>query len=307
MARVLTLMGPTAAGKTETALRVADAVDVDIISVDSSMIYRGMDVGTAKPDGPTLAKYPHALVDVREPSEVYSAAEFVADADLLVVRALERNRVPLLVGGTMLYFKAFRDGLSNLPSADAALRAQLSAEARQRGWPAMHEMLRAVDPLAAQRIHPNNPQRIARALEVYRASGKPMSQWFEESRGRSASERLGVDVVETVLEVGSRKSLHEIIGTRFDAMLDAGLVEEVRCLRGLAGVDVTKPSARSVGYRQVWAYLDGRYGFDEMRERGVIATRQLAKKQLTWLRRWPDVTHLEAQPRKAAGAILKLL
>ena len=284
------LMGPTASGKTAAAVELMQHLPVEIISVDSALVYRDMDIGTAKPDAATLAVAPHHLINLIDPTGVYSAARFRADALALMADITARGRVPLLVGGTMLYFKALREGLSDLPQADSALRAEIEAEAAQRGWPALHAQLAQLDPETAARLQPTDAQRIQRALEVVRLSGQPMSALWRA--GREAA--LPYQVHAFALTPLDRAVLHANIATRFDAMLAHGLVEEVRALREIYPLDAEMPSMRCVGYRQVWSYLEGEYDWDEMRDRGIYATRQLAKRQLTWLRGMADVTVLEA-------------
>ncbi len=303
---VLVLTGPTGVGKTDAALALAERLAVSLISMDSAMVYRGMDIGTAKPEASVLARYPHALVDIRDPAEPYSAADFVADADREVGRTLAAGRLPVLVGGTMLYLKAFREGLAELPSADPELRAALLEEAARRGWPAMFEELARVDPEAAAGIHPHNRPRIQRALEVYRLTGQPISHWWAAHGGRPATERLGVRLVEVAVEADDRSALARRVDARFAAMIEAGLVEEVAALRRWGGLSPDLPSMRAVGYRQVWAYLEGAYGMDELLERGRAATRQLAKRQVTWLRGWNHLHRLvwgdpEALARRMAS------
>ena len=274
------LAGPTGCGKTAAALAIAEVLPVEIISVDSALVYRGMDVGTAKPTAAELAAVPHHLIDILDPTESYSAAEFVRDARRLSGEIAARGRLPLLVGGTMLYFKALFDGLSTLPQADAALRAAIDAEAAERGWPAMHAELARLDPPTAARLAPNDSQRIQRALEVVRLTGRAMSALHAASRD------TGVDWPLFSLEPTDRAWLHERLAQRFDAMLAQGLVDEVKALRARGDLSLALPSMRCVGYRQVWEALD-RNDFSDLRERGVAATRQLAKRQVTWLRSMP--------------------
>lgn len=299
------IMGPTAVGKTDAALALADLTDVDLISVDSAMVYRHMDIGTAKPDAEVLARYPHALIDVREPTEPFSAADFLDGADAAVASALERGRIPVLVGGTMLYFKAFRDGLSTLPSADPATRAAIEEQAAREGWKALHDELARIDPEAAARIHPNDPQRIQRALEVFRVSGMPISQWWSNSAARSVAQRLDCALIEIALV--SDEHLATRIADRFDAMLERGLLDEVARLRTIPGLDLSKPAMRAVGYRQVWRHLDGDLDSDEMRRQAVSATRQLARRQATWLRSWQNLRTIDGPPSESARNILQLL
>lgn len=291
-ARILALTGPTAVGKTDVAVALAAQLPVELISVDSVMVYRGMDIGSAKPPAELLARFPHALVDVRDPVEAYSAADFVEDADAAVRRALQRGRLPVLVGGTMLYLRAFREGLAALPTADPEIRAQLQLEGSTHGWVRLHAELARIDPEAAAGIHPNNPQRLVRALEVFRSSGRPISAFWREQHGRHASRRLGAELLEVAVMPDDRSALRRRIDRRFSAMLDAGLVDEVASLRTRFALSPDHPSMRAVGYRQVWDYLEGRLSREMLLERGAAATRQLAKRQLTWLRAWPWVRPL---------------
>src|SRR5512139_385290 len=282
------LMGPTASGKTALAVSLVERFPLEIISVDSALVYRGMDVGTAKPDAATLARAPHHLLDIRDPDETYSAAAFCDDARRLMADIVARGRVPLLVGGTMLYFRALLQGLDDLPRADAALRHKLEAAARARGWPALHAELAAVDPLTAARLAPNDSQRIGRALEVFRLTGTPMSALLD----RMQSE-LPYRVLQLALIPSDRAVLHQRIAARFDAMLAEGLIDEVKTLRRSYALKPDLPAMRAVGYRQAWAYLDGDIDLGALREQGIAATRQLAKRQLTWLRSWPDAVELD--------------
>jgi tRNA dimethylallyltransferase len=274
------LMGPTASGKTGVAVRLVQRLPLEIVSVDSALVYRGMDIGTAKPDAETLRLAPHHLIDLIDPTEAYSAARFREDALRVMGQITGRGHVPLLVGGTMLYFKALWEGLSALPQADAALRDEIEAEARARGWPALHAELAQLDPETAARLQPTDAQRIQRALEVVRLTGAPMSRALAESR----SEALPYRVLPLALVPSDRAVLHERIAERFAAMLEAGLVEELVALREKYPLRPGLPSMRCVGYRQAWQYLDGEYHRTELLNRGIYATRQLAKRQLTWLR-----------------------
>jgi tRNA dimethylallyltransferase len=274
------LMGPTASGKTALACALSEQFPLDLVSVDSALVYRGMDIGTAKPDAATLARYPHALIDIRDPAQPYSAADFRADALPAMQHIGARGRVPLLVGGTGLYFRALQQGLSDLPEADPAVRARLSAEAGQVGWPAMHARLARMDPLAATRIGPNDAQRLQRALEVMELTGRPLS---ELQRGGAAT-HFPWRVLKLALLPPDRRPLHERIADRFDTMLAAGLLDEVRALRARGDLHAELPSMRAVGYRQAWEYLDGLTDAVEFRNRAIFATRQLAKRQITWLR-----------------------
>jgi tRNA dimethylallyltransferase len=276
----IVLMGPTASGKSALALEIARHFPVEILSVDSAQVYRGMDLGTAKPAAAERAAVPHHLIDVIDPEQSYSAAQFRADAARLMREIAGRGRVPLLAGGTMLYFKALREGLSNLPQADAAVRAALEAEARERGWAALYAELARIDPAAAARIKPGDAQRIQRALEVFRISGKPLSAL----QGARVAARAQHRFVSLSLVPAERSVLHRRIALRFETMLAAGLVEELAALRGKYALHAGLPSMRCVGYRQAWEHLEGAYDRATLRERGIYATRQLAKRQLTWLR-----------------------
>ncbi len=281
------LMGPTASGKTDLAIELCQALPCDIISVDSALIYRGMDIGTAKPSADELRLAPHRLIDILDPALSYSAADFCRDALREMAEIAGRGRIPLLVGGTMLYFKALLEGLSPLPSADPAIRAEIEAEAQRIGWQALHDELVRIDPVAGARIHPNDPQRLSRALEVYRISGKTLTELT-----RVQGEGLPYRVHQFAIAPADRSLLHERIERRFDLMLAQGFEEEVRALRARGDLTPDLPSIRCVGYRQMWDYLAGELEYDEMRYRGIVATRQLAKRQMTWLRGWPDVTWL---------------
>jgi len=286
--RALCLAGPTASGKTAAALAfartLAPAQAVEIVSVDSALVYRGMDIGTAKPSAAERAEVPHHLIDILDPAQAYSAARFVADAERLIGEITRRGSLPLLVGGTMLYFKALRDGLHPMPQADTALRERIDAEAGARGWPALHAELARVDPVTAARLAPADAQRIQRALEVWRLSGRPLSDWHRDSR-RDAPPASALPLVS--LEPVSRTWLHARIADRFDAMLAAGLVDEVRALRARADLHAGLPAMRCVGYRQAWQALEVGDA-DTLRDAGIAATRQLAKRQLTWLRSIPE-------------------
>lgn len=288
----IALAGPTASGKSAVSLAIAARWPVEIISVDSALVYRGMDIGTAKPTAAELAAVPHHLIDIRDPLQAYSAAEFVADARRLMDDIRGRGRMPLLVGGTMLYFKALMEGLDDMPRADAAVRAELDLQARERGWPAMHAELARVDPATAARLAPNDAQRIQRALEVHRVSGRPISSFQRSDRGHVNPVPAGALIS---LEPDQRTWLHERIALRFDAMLAAGLIDEVRRLRARGDLNPDLPSMRCVGYRQVWEALDQAGTYDlspadlrRLRDQGIFATRQLAKRQITWLRSMPD-------------------
>ncbi|NND44533.1 MAG: tRNA (adenosine(37)-N6)-dimethylallyltransferase MiaA [Xanthomonadales bacterium] len=278
---VIFLMGPTAAGKTGLAVRLVEAFPLEIISVDSALVYRGMDIGTAKPDAATLVRAPHRLIDIREPTERYSAAEFRDDALAAIEDILAKGRYPLLAGGTMLYFRALQRGLSELPSASPEIRMAIEEEAARLGWAKMHRQLASLDPVAADRINPNDPQRIQRALEVIRISGRPLSEL------QTGGDRRGFPyrVLKLIVCPPDRAVLHQRIERRFRSMLEEGFVEEVRRLRALDDFDANLPAMRSVGYRQALAWLEGELAADEWQEKAIASTRQLAKRQLTWLRK----------------------
>ncbi|MFY2764216.1 tRNA (adenosine(37)-N6)-dimethylallyltransferase MiaA [Arenimonas sp. MALMAid1274] len=280
----IALMGPTASGKTALAVDWAQALGTEVISVDSALVYRGLDIGAAKPDAATRALAPHHLVDVRDPHEIFSAADFAREALPPMQALAARGRIPLLVGGTGLYFSALLDGLSDMPQADAATRAQIASEAAMHGWAALHRQLAQVDPDAGHRIQPADQQRITRALEVYRLSGKPISQWQREGTARA----FGFRVLRLVLAPADRGVLHERIGRRFDQMLAEGFLDEVRRLRADPRLHPDLPSMRAVGYRQAWQHLEGDTDAATFRDQAIAATRQLAKRQLTWLRARPD-------------------
>jgi len=302
------LAGPTASGKTAGALAIARQLaprgGVEIVSVDSALVYRGMDIGTAKPSREELAAVPHHLIDIRDPLQAYNAAEFVQDATRLVAEIRARGRLPLLVGGTMLYFKALFEGLDPMPAADPALRAALEAEAAARGWPALHAELARVDPASAARLAPHDAQRIQRALEVWRLSGRPLSAFHTAGQGAA---RGGLQAPLISLEPQSRAWLHERIAQRFDAMLAAGFLEEVMRLRARGDLHAELPAMRCVGYRQAWEALEGRMPLTELRERGIFATRQLAKRQLTWLRAMPGRHVLPCDAPDAQQRLLDLV
>ncbi len=283
------LMGPTACGKTDLAVALAARFPLEVISVDSALVYRDMDIGTAKPDTATLAACPHHLIDVVDPTEAYSADRFRTDALALMADIGARGRAPLLVGGTMLYFKALKDGLAVLPKADPAIRAELEARAVEAGWPALHAELGRLDPVSAARIGPNDSQRIQRALEVCQVSGRPMSEQFAESESGSLPYRL----IEIALLPSDRAQLHKRINSRFRTMLAAGFVDEVRRLRARYPLAPNLPAMRCVGYRQAWRFLDGEIDEAQLYETGAAATRQLAKRQMTWLRSWQGAAEFD--------------
>jgi tRNA dimethylallyltransferase len=294
------LMGPTAAGKTDLAIELSKVLPCELISVDSALVYRGMDIGTAKPSPAVLATHPHALIDILDPAQSYSAADFRRDALQAMAQITARGNIPLLVGGTMLYFKALLEGLADMPGADAQVRADLEAQAAVEGWQALHDKLAAVDPVSAARIHPNDPQRLIRALEVYRVSGTSMTELRARQSAQStepgalASGQLPYTVASLAIAPTDRHVLHERIALRFGQMLEQGFVDEVIALRARSDLHAGLASIRAVGYRQVWDHLDGKLNEVQMRERGIIATRQLAKRQFTWLRGWADLHWLDS-------------
>ncbi|MBP8923945.1 MAG: tRNA (adenosine(37)-N6)-dimethylallyltransferase MiaA [Thauera sp.] len=307
----LLLLGPTASGKTASALALAQALPIEIISVDSALVYRDMDIGTAKPSAAERASCPHHLIDILSPEDSYSAARFRADAIRLMGEIGARGNIPLLAGGTMLYFKALRDGLSDLPAADPELRRAIDEDAAARGWPAVHAELARLDPDAAARLEPGDAQRIQRALEIVRLTGRPLA----ESYAKKEDDTLPCHLLPIALVPSDRGVLHKRIEERFDAMLHAGFVDEVRQLRARYALDPAMPSMRCVGYRQAWEYLDGDIGYDELRFKGIAATRQLAKRQLTWQRQfrdtWPGFIELDCLrpdlPEAVLHAALRLL
>jgi tRNA dimethylallyltransferase len=284
------LMGPTASGKTGLAVELAQRFPVELISVDSALVYRDMNIGTAKPDAATLARAPHHLIDIISPTEAYSAAQFCNDALRLMADITARGKVPLLVGGTMLYFKALEGGLSDLPQADPELRKQLEEQAEIHGWPALHFELSKIDPEAAARLEPADAQRIQRALEVYKLTGVPMSQHFSKTIEPPS---LPYRLMKLALLPSDRAVLHVRIAERFEAMLEHGLVDEVRHLRRAYHLNQSMPSMRCVGYRQAWEFIEGNLDSAELREKGIAATRQLAKRQMTWLRSMREVDYLD--------------
>lgn len=301
------IMGPTASGKTDLAVALTEHLPCDIISVDSALVYRGMDIGTAKPDAATLAHAPHRLISFLDPSEPYSAASFRADALREMAAITAAGRIPLLVGGTMLYFKVLLEGIADLPPADQALRARLTAEAERLGWPAMHARLATIDPVTAARLHPNHSQRILRALEVHSQTGTPLSAWH----ARQAQEPFPYHPRQLALLPTDRAALYQRIERRFDHMLANGLIGEVQQLHQRGDLSPDLPAIRAVGYRQVWDFLDGQLDAAGLRTSGIAATRQLAKRQLTWLRSWPDLYRLPiTEPsdlKKVTEAALKVL
>ena len=299
----LFLMGPTASGKTDLAVALAQQGSYEIISVDSALIYRNMDVGTAKPDVELLAKAPHHLISMLDPKESYSAADFRRDALELMADITARGRIPLLVGGTMMYFKMLQQGMASLPTADAAIRQRLLDEAEQFGWVHLHQCLAEVDAVAAQRIKPTDTQRLQRALEVFELTGKPLSYWHQQQ----AAEAIPYDITAVAIAPTDRAILHERIALRFHLMIENGLVDEVRRLYQRGDLNTAMPSIRAVGYRQVWQYLEGELSYDEMIERGIIATRQLAKRQMTWLKSWDDLHWIDSQSSNPLKDLLAII
>lgn len=299
---IVAIMGPTASGKTAAALEIAQHMPCEIISVDSALVYRQMDIGTAKPSAAEQAQVPHHLIDIIDPLDAYSVMQFRQDALRLSADIIARGKLPLLVGGTMLYFKGLRDGLDDLPQADLTIRAALDAEIAEFGTPALHQRLLQIDPVTAARLKPNDTQRIQRALEIFMLSGQPMSALLAQA----PKVDLPFSLLSIALEPSLRSALHARIVTRFDAMLkDHALINEVETLRARGDLHLGLPSMRCVGYRQTWDYLDGAYGLVELREKGIIATRQLAKRQLTWLRSMPDRHVIDCLAPDVAAAILQ--
>ena len=285
---VIAIMGPTASGKTGLALDIAAKVESEVISVDSALVYKGMDIGTAKPTQEEQAGVVHHLIDIIDPAQSYSVSQFVNDTNALIGDILARGKVPILAGGTMMYFNALINGISPLPKSDEKIRDEITQQAQRLGWSKLHDELRGVDPISGERIHPNDPQRITRALEVYRSTGKTLTHWQQQE-----GEKCPYNIAQFAIAPADRTVLHERIATRFDLMLEQGFENEVVKLYERSDLHEDLPSIRSVGYRQMWQYLDGQLSYAEMRERGIIATRQLAKRQLTWLRGWEQVTWLD--------------
>lgn len=287
-------MGPTASGKTDLAIEISKQLPCDLISVDSAMVYKNLDIGSAKPSRAILEKFPHRLINLCEPQEVYSAAQFREDVIGEIEVILKNNRLPLLVGGTMLYFKVLQQGISDLPSADPKIREKLVKLAQQYGWEYLHDYLKKIDPLSAQRIHPNDPQRMQRAIEIYELTGKPMStHWAEDQSGDN---KIKFSFINLALDL-DRKILHQRIEQRFSQMLNQGFISEVEMLyarREKDNIHQELPAIKSAGYQQAWKYLMGEYDEQTMREKAIVATRQLAKRQITWLRSWPDIKFFDA-------------
>lgn len=312
------LMGPTASGKTGLASKLLERLPCDIISVDSALVYQGMNIGTAKPSQQELLAAPHRLIDIRDPAIPYSVAEFRADA-LKEMRAIsDAGRIPLLVGGTMMYFKALKDGMTELPSANQDVRVRLSSEASEKGWPHMHARLERIDPAAAARIHPNDSQRIQRALEIYEMVGISLSELQNKQQNqpqqdqnslslRVTEQSFQYNVLSVALMPRSRALLHQRIALRFEQMLEQGFVDEVRALFERGDLSPDLPAIRAVGYRQVWDYLEGKVDYEVMKDRGIIATRQLAKRQITWLRSWEDVHWFDTDQVNLVEEVLSLV
>ena len=297
------IMGPTASGKTALAMALRQHLPVELISVDSALIYKGMDIGTAKPTPEELAEAPHRLIDILDPAQSYSAADFRADALREMQEITARKKIPLLVGGTMLYYKALLEGLSPLPPADPLVRERIEAEAAEQGWEALHEKLGVIDPVSAMRIHPNDPQRLSRALEVFYISGKTLTELVKIS-----GEALPYRVYQFAIAPTSRQLLHDRIELRFRQMVANGFEDEARALFTRGDLHTDMPSVRCVGYRQMWSYFSGEIDYDEMVYRGVCATRQLAKRQMTWLRGWEGVEWLDSEkPEEALNRVIQVV
>ena len=296
-------MGPTASGKTRLAIQLAHRLGGEIISVDSALVYQGMDIGTAKPSLNEREGIPHHLIDILDPKDAYSTGQFRNDTEALIQEIAGRNRLPILVGGTMLYFKGLTGGLAKLPPRDPVVREKIEAEAQSLGWESLHHQLSLVDPNSAARIHINDPQRIQRALEVYRLSGTPLSHLIEDQ----AQPPLPFQMVKVIVAPSDRSNLHEAIRQRFLGMLDHGFLDEVKTLKARGDLSLDLPSMRAVGYRQTWQYLDGEFNLEALIEKGVSATRQLAKRQLTWLRKETDALTLDPAQSEIEGRILEYL
>ena len=287
------IMGPTATGKTDLAIAINNELDSELISVDSALVYRSMDIGTAKPDSKTLKNSPHQLIDIIDPAEVYSAGQFRHDALELMQQSVEKQHTPILVGGTMLYFNALQKGMAEMPEVDVSVKKAIDIEAKSNGILAMHERLKSVDPVSAERIHPNDPQRIKRALELYDFTGKTLTEFWAEQEAKQAQSGFPYRRIKIALMPDDRVELRKRITQRLDNMLQQGFIEEVETLFNRGDLHAEMPSIRAVGYRQVWAYLAGDYGYEEMREKAIIATAQLAKRQMTWLRKESDCNFIE--------------
>lgn len=288
--KVLFLMGPTASGKTDLAIALRQLLPVELISVDSALVYQGLDIGSAKPSAAELQQAPHRMLDIRDPSEPYSVAEFYTDALQHIAEIHSMNRVPLLVGGTMMYFKTLLEGLADMPPANASVRKAIEADAQKHGWHFVHQQLAQVDPVMAAEIHPNHSQRVSRALEVFRVSGTTMSELRAQQTQQDLTQQF--DVRQVAIAPRQRSVLHARIALRFKKMIEEGFIDEVKALQNRGDLHVDLPAIRAVGYRQVWDHLNGQLSYDEMLDKGIIATRQLAKRQLTWLRGWSDLNWL---------------
>ncbi|MEP1447880.1 MAG: tRNA (adenosine(37)-N6)-dimethylallyltransferase MiaA [Paraglaciecola sp.] len=297
----LFLMGPTASGKTDLAIELCENLPCEIISVDSALIYRGMDIGTAKPSAVELQKAPHKLIDILDPAQSYSVAEFRRDALLAMQESTAKGKIPLLVGGTMMYYKALIDGLSPLPESDQGVRRAIEKQAETSGWDVLHQQLAQIDPTSAKRIHPNDPQRLIRALEVYLLTNRSMTDLM-----KTKSAPIPYNIKQFCIAPQDRKVLHQRIAQRFQSMIDNGFQAEVEKLKGRSDLHADLPSIRCVGYRQMWQYLDGEFDFDEMREKSIAATRQLAKRQLTWLRGWENINPLDTFSTDNLSKVIKL-
>ena len=300
--KAVLLMGPTASGKTDIAISLCQRFPCDIISVDSALVYRGMDIGTAKPDAETLRRAPHQLIDIRDPEESYSAGDFVRDARAAIDASIANGRIPLLVGGTMMYFRALTEGIADLPAANSEIRAQIDREADDKGWPAMHAELEQADPVLAAKLSPNDSQRIQRALEVFRISGKPLSEWQSDAAAHDGNTG-DIEFLKIALKIEPRTLLHARIEQRLEQMIASGFEEEMLTLRARPKLTKDSSAMRSVGYRQFWTYLDGDYSRGEARDRALFATRQLAKRQLTWLRSEKALFSVDALEARAIDTI----
>lgn len=298
------LLGPTASGKTDLAIEIVQRLPCEIISVDSAQIYKEMDIGTGKPDAETLARAPHRLIDFLDPAKAYSASQFRHDALLEMEAIRGAGKIPLLVGGTMLYFRALRDGLAKMPASDPLVREQILAKAEHEGWAAVHTQLAAVDPESAARIHPNDPQRLQRALEIYLVSGKTMTAHHQQESAAKSAEQLPFDLHFFAIQPQDRAVLHTRIAQRFERMIERGLVAEVERLYARGDLDLSMPSMRAVGYRQTWRHIAGEMSFDAMVEQGIIATRQLAKRQITWMRSWENLRSFDSENSETLDLLL---
>ena len=300
--KIICIIGPTVSGKTDLAIKLVKKFSFDIISVDSAMIYSGMNVGTAKPSVQELTAAPHRLINIRDPGQAYSAGDFLRDAEREITAIYKENKIPLLVGGTMLYFRALQFGMAELPSANSEIRESLAKELKEFGIVKLHERLAKIDPIAANRIHRNDQQRLLRALEVYEQTGQTISELQFNTKPRHKYQFTNIGLIP-----GNRSLLHERIEMRFKKMIADGFIEEVKKLKSRGDLDINMPSMRAVGYRQIWEYLEGKLTFDEMIECGIIATRQLAKRQLTWLRSWPDLNQFDCDDEKLFTNVTKIL